>query len=76
MSDEAVELSVAGTKVRVVSTAGQQELQALVAMVEEKLASIVKAGRPVTKEAMVLAAISLANDATEARLGDANDRYQ
>lgn len=67
MSGRAVELSVAGTSCRVVTTADDAELAALCAMVEEKLAAVLKSGRPVTKQAVLLAAIALAHDAREQR---------
>ncbi len=63
----AVDLSVAGTSCRVVTTADDAELAALTAMVEEKLAAVVKSGRPVTKQAMLLAAIALAHEVRSER---------
>ena len=62
MGSRAVDLSVAGTSCRVVTTADDAELAALAAMVEEKLAAVLKPGRPVTTKAMLLAAIALAHD--------------
>lgn len=67
MADEAVELCVAGQRCRVVTTADPDELQELAAMVEEKLAAILSPGRPVTTQAMLLAAVALANDVREER---------
>ncbi len=64
---KAVELTVAGQRCRVVTSASEQELKMLGSMVEEKLAAIVKVGRPVTTHAMLLAAIALANDVIEER---------
>jgi cell division protein ZapA len=60
MSGKAVELSVAGQNCRVVTTADAQELQLLATMVEEKLAGVIASGRPVTTQAMLLAAVALA----------------
>jgi cell division protein ZapA len=65
MTNKAVELNVAGQSCRVVTTADQSELQALAAMVEEKLAAVLQPGRPVDTRSMLLAAVALANDARE-----------
>jgi cell division protein ZapA len=59
---QAVELRVAGQRCRVVTSAGEDELRALAMMVEEKLAAVLPAGRPVTTQAMLLAAVALAHD--------------
>jgi len=67
MSDDAVELTVAGQTCKVVTTASPEELQALAAMVEEKLDMVLTPGRPVTTQAMLLAAVALANDVREQR---------
>jgi len=67
MADEAVELCVAGQRCRVVTTADPEELKELAAMVEEKLEAILSPGRPVTTQAMLLAAVALANDVREER---------
>lgn len=47
------------------TTAGDGELAALTALVEEKLAAVLKPGRPVTKQAMLLVALALAHDVRE-----------
>ena len=65
MSDDAVELTVAGQTCKVVTTASPEELTALAAMVEAKLDKVLKPGRPVTTQAMLLAAVALANDVRE-----------
>lgn len=62
MADHSVELNVAGQKCRVVSSADEEELAILARMVEDKLARILPPGRPVTTQAMILAAVALAND--------------
>jgi len=67
MVERAVELNVAGQKCRVVTTADDEELALLAAMVEEKLAGVLKRGRPVTTQAVLLAAVALANDVREQR---------
>src|SRR5262245_37453114 len=59
---QAVELRVAGQRCRVVTSAGEEELRALAMMVEEKIAAVVPAGRPITTQAMLLAAVALAHD--------------
>lgn len=72
MADQAVELSVAGQKCRVVSSAGEEELLVLAAMVEEKLARVLGPGRPLTTQAVILAAVALAHDVrTERQRADA-----
>src|SRR2546430_2371420 len=63
MSRRAVDLTVAGQSCRVVTTADDAELAALTAMVEEKLRGVLKPGRPVTMQAVLLAAIALAHEA-------------
>lgn len=65
MADEAVELNVAGQSCRVVTSANAQELQELALMVENKLKDVTGPGRPVTTQAMLLAAVALANDVRE-----------
>jgi cell division protein ZapA len=65
MMDRAVELHVAGQKCRVVTTADESELQQLAEMVEERLASVLPEGRPVTTQAMLLVAIALAAELRE-----------
>jgi cell division protein ZapA len=65
MADNAVELNVAGQSCRVVTTANEQELEVLAAMVEEKLKDVLGPGRPLTTQAMLLAAVALANDVRE-----------
>lgn len=67
MASRAVELNVAGMSCRVVTSATDAELAELSAMVEERLATILKSGRPVTKQALALVAVSLANEVTEER---------
>ncbi len=65
LMSKAVELSVAGQRCRVVTSANEAELKILTDMVECKLAGIVKPGRPLTTQAMILAAVALANDVIE-----------
>ncbi len=65
MSNKAVELNVAGQSCRVVTTADEKELRELARMVEDKLEAVLGPGRPVTTQAMLLAAVALANDVRE-----------
>jgi cell division protein ZapA len=65
MANKAVELNVAGQRCRVVTTANDQELQDLVALVEDKLAAVTGPGRPVSTQALLLAAVALAHDVKE-----------
>jgi cell division protein ZapA len=67
MAGKGVELNVAGQRCRVVSTATEKELRVLASMVEDKLAALIVPGRPVTTQAMLLAAVALAHDAQEQR---------
>jgi len=67
MAGRTVELNVAGKRCRVVTTADEEELRRLAAMVEDKLAEVLRPGRPVTTEAMLLAAMALAHDVDEQR---------
>ncbi len=67
MADKAVELNVAGQRCRVVTTANEQELKELVALVEDKLASLLGPGRPMSVQTLLLAAVALAHDVKEQR---------
>lgn len=57
-----VELRVGGQTYRVVSSASADDLERLACVVDEKLASLVPAGRPLPPQAVLLAAIALARD--------------
>jgi cell division protein ZapA len=52
---------------RVVTSATDEELVSLAAMVDERLTAILKSGRPVTKQALALVAVALAHEVTEER---------
>ncbi len=67
MAGRTVELTVAGKSCRVVSSADEAELQRLATIVEDKLSDVVKPGSPLTTNAMLLAAVSLAHDVDEQR---------
>jgi cell division protein ZapA len=62
-----VELRIAGQSYRVVSSAPEEELRRLAAVVGAKLAELVPKGRPMPAQAMLLAAIALAHDVEESR---------
>jgi cell division protein ZapA len=57
-----VQVRVGGQTYRVVTSATDEELKHLAGIVDEKIAEVVPAGRNVTPQAMLLAAIALAHD--------------
>lgn len=67
MAGRTVSLRVGGQTYRVVTSASEDELQRLAAVVDDKLSAVVPKGRPVTPQAMLLAAISLAHELEEER---------
>lgn len=67
MAGRTVQLRVGGQTYRVVTTASDDELQRLAAMVDQKIATVVPPGRTVTPQAMLLAAMALAHDLEEER---------
>jgi cell division protein ZapA len=67
MANRAVELRVGGQSYRVVSSASAVELERFAAKVDEKLSALVPPGRPLSPNALLLAAIALAHDAEEQR---------
>lgn len=67
MAGQAVQLKVGGQMYRVVSSASEDELRRLAALVDEKIASVVPPGRAVTSQALLLAAMALAHDLEEER---------
>ena len=72
MAGRTVHLRVGGQTYRVVTSASEDELKHLAAMVDEKIASVVPAGRTVTPQAMLLAAMALAHDLEEERARSAS----
>jgi cell division protein ZapA len=62
MDRRTIQLSIAGQSYRVVSSAGEGELQRLATTVNEKVASLVPRGRPAPPQAVLLAAMALAHD--------------
>jgi cell division protein ZapA len=67
MPGRTVHLRVGGQTYRVVTSASDEELQRLTAVVDAKIATVVPPGRAVTPQAMLLAAIALAHDLEEER---------
>lgn len=67
MAGRTVQLRIGGQTYRVVTTASDDELQRLAAMVDQKIATVVPPGRTVTPQAMLLAAMALAHDLEEER---------
>lgn len=76
MAARPVQLRVGGQTYRVVTSASEDELQRLAAVVDQKLATVVPPGRPVTPQAMLLAAISLAHDLEEERAHLSEERLR
>ncbi|MFT3773804.1 MAG: cell division protein ZapA [Minicystis sp.] len=62
MPGRTVQLRVGGQSYRVVTSASDEELQRLAAVVDRKLAEVVPPGRAVTPQNLLLAAMSLAHD--------------
>lgn len=62
-----VQLRVGGHTYRVVTSATDEELQRLAAVVEQKLTAVVPSGKAVPPHAMLLAALALAHDLEEER---------
>ncbi|WP_437778874.1 cell division protein ZapA [Sorangium sp. So ce1097] len=67
MARRTVQLRVGGQTYRVVTSASDEELQRLASVVDQKLTAVVPAGRAVTPQAMLLAAIALAHDLEQER---------
>lgn len=62
-----ISLNVGGQQYRVVASVPEESLRRLAAVVDERLRSIVPKGKPVTPNAILLAAIALANEVEEER---------
>lgn len=67
MSEAVVQLKIAGQSYRVVTTATEDDLKGLAHRVEDALRSVTTPGRQPSEQAMVLAAITLANDLEQER---------
>jgi cell division protein ZapA len=72
MAGRTVQVRVGGQTYRVVTTASDEELKLLAAIVDEKIAAVVPPGRAVTPQAMLLAAMALAHDLEEERARSAS----
>jgi cell division protein ZapA len=72
MARRTVQLRLGGQTYRVVTSATDDELQRLAAMVDEKLAAVSPPGRPVTPQSMLLAAMALAHDLEHERARSAH----
>lgn len=62
-----VTLNVGGQQYRVVASVPEESLRRLAAVVDERIRAIVPRGKPVTPNAILLAAIALANEVEEER---------
>lgn len=62
-----VTLNVGGQQYRVVASVPEEELRRLAAVVDERIRAIVPRGKPVSANAILLAAIALANEVEEER---------
>jgi cell division protein ZapA len=65
MAGSPVELKVGGQTYRVVASAEETELRRLAELVDTRLRSMSAPGRPISPQALLLAAISLAHDLEE-----------
>jgi cell division protein ZapA len=65
MAGSPVELKVGGQTYRVVASAEETELKRLADLVDARLRSMSPPGRPISSQALLLAAISLAHDLEE-----------
>lgn len=73
-----MELKIAGQSYRVVTSASADELEQLALSVENALEAVTPSGRPLSPQAFVLAAISLAHDleTERAKLRALEERYR
>jgi cell division protein ZapA len=62
MARRSVDLRIGGQSYRVVSSASEEELRRLAGRVDQKVAELAPAGKPVPPQALALAAIALAHD--------------
>jgi cell division protein ZapA len=67
MQRRTVDLRVGGQSYRVVSSASEEELRRLAAVVEAKIGELVPSGKPIPPQALVLAALALAHDVENER---------
>jgi cell division protein ZapA len=76
MARSPVELSIAGAKYRVVSTASEPELHRLAGLVDERIAALTPRGRSASPQAMLLAAMAFAHDAEATSTAQSASRSQ
>jgi cell division protein ZapA len=62
MARRSVDLRIGGQSYRVVSSASEEELRRLASRVDQKVAELAPAGKPIPPQALALAAIALAHD--------------
>lgn len=62
-----VTLNVGGQQYRIVASVPEESLRRLAGVVDEQIRAIVPRGKPVTPNAILLAAIALANEVEEER---------
>lgn len=67
MVGRTVQVRVGGQSYRLVTSASEEEIHRLAEIVDEKLSAVVPPGRPMTPQALLLAAMALAHDLDEAR---------
>ncbi len=67
MDRRTLQIRLAGQSYRIVTTAGDDDIARLSAVVEQKLAEVNPRGRLVAQQALVLAALALAHDLEEQR---------
>lgn len=67
MGGRTVQVRVGGQSYRLVTSASEEEIHRLAGIVDEKLSAVVPPGRPMTPQALLLAAMALAHDLEEAR---------
>jgi cell division protein ZapA len=67
MGGRTVQVRVGGQNYRLVTSASEEEIHRLASIVDEKLSAVVPPGRPMTPQALLLAAMALAHDLEEAR---------
>lgn len=74
MARRTVQLRLGGQNYRVVTSASDEELQRLAAVVDKKLAEVAPGVRTVSPQSMLLAAMALAHDLEEERARSARLR--
>jgi cell division protein ZapA len=71
MAGRTVQVNVRGQSYRLVTSATDEEVQRLEAVVNKKLTEIIAPGRPLPANALLLVAMALAHDLEQARLSAA-----